>query len=851
LYESASVSSSNENVLVATANKGFSLTGSYQFTVKQLASADQFVSGGFNSPDYSFSAGQVTIEVGQGAVRKQTDLSLLNGGHGVSRGIIQITDKSGASANVDLNGAITIDDITTEINSITGIHVTAALNASGDGIEITDTSGGGGNFIISDINGSSTAAELQIAGSTAGNSLGAASNLMFLDGETLLSQLNDGRGVRIGVGSDFNVLMSDGLTNVAVNLDGAETVQDVLDAVNAAHANLEATITADGKGITITDTLGGGNQLTITDSSSQAASDLGITNTTAKAVALDSLGGRDILAGLNTVLLTSLNGGSGVAQGQVDITDRLGNTATIDLSSAQTLQDVIEAINSNGVAQVQAEVNSGGSGLRITDLSGGTGALQINENGSTTAADLGIENGAGVNSNQYEGQNLQFQYISENTLTDHLNGGNGVAKGKIRIIDKQGTQYEVSLAEANNNTIGSIIQDINGATGGAVVASINANGDGIVLTDTTGGGLELRVEEIDGSTARDLNILRSSEAGVIDGSFEYLLDIEDGDSLEDISRKINDSGIAVTASVLNDGAPFNPYRLNLISNLTGADGQLVMDFSQMGIDFTQSAKGRDAVVLYGSSTPGNSPLLIRSSDNIIENALPQLDLELKSASEVPVTISADRDIGGITNQVQGLVDSVNSVLDSIKEFTKFNAESLESGLLLGDTTMRNIETTVHRMFSSRITGLDTSLNTLAQLGIRVTEGGKFSFDTTKFQTKLETDLESVKEFFTRKDTVEEDGEDVTKAIGFAVKLEEYMDMLTDSMDGVIQTRTEGYDLQIDDLNDRIDDQTDRIASLEERLILQFANLEIFMSQAQATMQRLTSSLIPMQPFSKK
>jgi len=48
-----------------------------------------------------------------------------------------------------------------------------------------------------------------------------------------------------------------------------------------------------------------------------------------------------------TVLLKNLNGGKGVAGGLIEIQDRTGASTTIDLSEAETLQDVIDAINSS------------------------------------------------------------------------------------------------------------------------------------------------------------------------------------------------------------------------------------------------------------------------------------------------------------------------------------------------------------------------------------------------------------------------------------------------------------------------------------------------------------------------
>ncbi len=89
--------------------------------------------------------------------------------------------------------------------------------------------------------------------------------------------------------------------------------------------------------------------------------------------------------------LTSLNSGNGIAKGSIKITDRSGNTATIDLSSAETLQDVLNTINYNTGINVTASINRAGTGIVIQDNSSGGGALSVSEvDGGTTASGLGI-----------------------------------------------------------------------------------------------------------------------------------------------------------------------------------------------------------------------------------------------------------------------------------------------------------------------------------------------------------------------------------------------------------------------------------------------------------------------------
>ena len=52
-------------------------------------------------------------------------------------------------------------------------------------------------------------------------------------------------------------------------------------------------------------------------------------------------------------------------------------------------------------------------------------------------------------------------------------------------------------------TLGDVIRDINSKNLG-VTASINDHGDGLLLTDTAGGGLKMKVENVDGTSARHI-----------------------------------------------------------------------------------------------------------------------------------------------------------------------------------------------------------------------------------------------------------------------------------------------------------------------------------------------------------
>src|SRR5690606_33056635 len=110
----------------------------------------------------------------------------------------------------------------------------------------------------------------------------------------------------------------------------------------------------------------------LTVNNSNVAIDLGFgsTPTGSNTPAPTSIEGRALVAGLNTVLLRTLNGGSGVVLTDLRIGDRNGGpVVSVDLSGASTLDDVIRAIHGAGTG-IRAAVSASGLGIEITDTTG-------------------------------------------------------------------------------------------------------------------------------------------------------------------------------------------------------------------------------------------------------------------------------------------------------------------------------------------------------------------------------------------------------------------------------------------------------------------------------------------------
>ncbi len=961
VFQQKTGTSSNEDALGITTTR-FSAVGEYNYSVKRLATNHQLVSNGFSSATAGIGTGILSFEMGQGQLNRPTELNFINGQQGINRGGLIITDRSGATSEIDLSEALTIEDVIDEINSDRIIDVTAKV--SGDHLVITDTSGGTNNLFIEGESASSLGINTEASG-LAGNFL-VGSDLLSVTPDTRLSYLNDGNGVQVGTSSDLNFTLQDGSTidvdlksemeflgtpenstrisalnsgggvrlgkiritdqnglkvdidlstlsptatmeelknyvetealaggvDVTLNylsrdhisirdnsevrrdsdgnidrrsdfiiedLEGGfaaadlgidsssgadsivgtqiyrmETLGDVVNAINNHFDNdgkVQVSINAAGTGLQVSDFTGGAGSLTVS-SVNGTADDLGIITTNNS---IGEVTGRRLIAGLNTSMLRSLNGGNAADPGKritegstIQLIDRDGNDNTLDLTNAFSVQDVLDAINSSGT-NITASLNDVGNGIVLKDSSTGIGNM-------TVSGDLADKLGISVDAQTSEvgSGNLQLQYISEASLLTDLRQGLGVTDGSFTINNRKGETINVNLS--NDRTLGDVIDTIN-VTGGSrgIEAKINSDGDGLIIIDNSDGTGAMTIADVDGgTTAQDLGLVGTTKPGenFIDGSYEFKLDVGGGDNLEDIAARINEAGRGVSASIISDG---DTFRLNLNSELSGAKGRIYLDGSTTNLSTTVLSEGQDALLL-------NNSLLIRSDSNSVQNVIKGATLEIKSVTDGPVNIQVNQDVESIIASVQAFVDAYNDTMDLIDEQTSFNPDTLERGVLFADSTVSLVKRNLQSITQTVVPGVQGGFNQLVQLGVKfappVTETGpdgrpitiartpRLAFDESDFRTALEENPDGVAEFFTKDD------------VGLGDFVGDLLEQIAGQSNGTMKNRVDGIRQRQELFNDRIARLDDLLERKERRLFNQFFAME----QAIAGLQSQQSAL---------
>ncbi len=418
----------------------------------------------------------------------------------------------------------------------------------------------------------------------------------FNPGLTLATRLADLRGARgVGVAPGTVNLQINGGSAIAVDLTAADSVADVLARITSAirtHEVNTGTPVLTGAGVStsggsLTVGLIAGQTLTFSDpTGGTTAADLGLASAPFTSVA-GTGADTDPRATLQTPLSAIPSLG---ALGSIRIKQTRGGTSSqrdIDLSSAQTLDDVRRLIEASGLG-VRVQVSASGNGLDVYNELAGP-RLSIEELGGNTATLLGIRT------------------LSASTAAADFNAGKGIRivsgatnpisglpdptlDADFRITLGNGQTFDVDLQPADLTTVQGIIDRINAAftaaigqppvngaapplAAGQFAAGLTNGANGIAFTQTVGGAA-ITVNKLNNSAAaEDLGLLNTTysaatqvlqaqdRAGLrVDSVFTDLIDLRD-------ALLANDSnGIAVAGESLNASAD----RVTLSNALVGS-----------------------------------------------------------------------------------------------------------------------------------------------------------------------------------------------------------------------------------------------------------------------------------------
>jgi flagellar hook-associated protein 2 len=300
------------------------------------------------------------------------------------------------------------------------------------------------------------------------------------------------------------------------------------------------------------------------------------------------------------------------------------------------------------------------------------------------------------------------------------------------------------------------------------------------------------------------------------------------ETLDDVLTAINSSDAGVTASF-----DASTDTIRVISDTLGS----------RTIDFTDGTSGFLAAAYLDTAdqTAGTDAQFTIDGDsmtrntNTITDGIGGISFTLLSTGSSTITVNDDYE--GMIEDITEFVDAYNAGVQTIHDMLGEDRD------LENDGSIRLVENYLRSSIFGRPSGVAGDYQSLLDIGIST--GDTFESDVLSMlevdegalREALETDSDAVASIFTN---AAEDG--------IADLFEDYLQDLT-SATGFLQSRSGPSGTvngQIDSLNDRIDAIERRLGWKEDRLRRQFTQMEMALSQYQATSAFLTSRLATLQ-----
>lgn len=297
-----------------------------------------------------------------------------------------------------------------------------------------------------------------------------------------------------------------------------------------------------------------------------------------------------------------------------------------------------------------------------------------------------------------------------------------------------------------------------------------------------------------------------------------------------ISSAAEAQDLGVRAEVIDTGGSGSSrYQLVVRATDTGTAGAFTITDIDGDSGFssvmTSLAGNRLTTAQDASLTVDGIP--VTRSSNSVTGAIAGVTLDLKSASPTTpanqdVTITIATDAEETAKKVQEFVDAYNKVVDFVQTQNALGEDGKAKNPLFGDSTLRTIRSSLRSVVGGTVTTSgNTAYQMFAQIGITSDRDGKLTFTQSKLEEALSTDEQAVAAVFT----------DPTN--GIAKKLATQIDLYTDSVDGLLKARSDGYDRMVKQTQDRIDQAETRLEQYQKQLETKYANLESLLSKLQS------------------
>ncbi|MBB5143153.1 flagellar filament capping protein FliD [Desulfovibrio intestinalis] len=471
----------------------------------------------------------------------------------------------------------------------------------------------------------------------------------------------------------FDLFMEDG-SKFTVSITGDKTNQNLADQINTQTGRNVATLDSSGN-------------LTLSGVSAMYQRDTSVIEKSATASTKVTVGSDPINTKLQADLTMTLNYDDGVTTGTRQLTIKAGTNlrdALIQMAQSTGMKTADLSMDSSGRWSVNLNNITG-----ITFDSGADPADTALFTTTTTASTLGTRIDDTLSS---ASTSINFK---GSMLSSKLGGSSadGTKNFTYTIVDKSGNTQTITLA--NDATYQDLANEIQAKTGVAPTSSgsdLSFSLDNTLqfyVSQGTGGGMDgLTTSTATTTSATGLtpgNQLDATQPPLKytitlnDGTQIAVPDIASGSSMQDVVNSIQQT-LSTNAAAQAAGATASLVKADGTPWSSAADGDAFLSITNV-----QSVSGPGIKGQVASSsnwniqrstnarfTVDNWPIEMESASNSVSDVIEGVVFTIQDTGQARISVSTD--ITSVETSIQTFLDAVNSVLLTIREFTKFDED---------------------------------------------------------------------------------------------------------------------------------------------------------------------------------
>ncbi len=226
-------------------------------------------------------------------------------------------------------------------------------------------------------------------------------------------------------------------------------------------------------------------------------------------------------------------------------------------------------------------------------------------------------------------------------------------------------------------------------------------------------------------------------------------------------------------------------------------------------------------------------IVSESATNRFSTLVSGLNIDVKTVTgDSTVRLSTFSDTAKFTNALRAIVATFNTLMLTIENEVKYDADIQKRGGLSNDFVAKNFMSQMRRLTTSPITTASGTSVSLAGIGVRTKLDGTLTIDETQLSKITDSYPEMLASVISSTDST---------SPGAMVRMTKLSDLVLGLDSSFVQLSDKETKVEIPKIDDRIAALNTQMDAIQARYLKQFTEMQSFVNQSQSTQTSLTNS----------